>query len=81
MIKEYIKTTSVKAIKFTKNNSSEIIKILIENDVDFFLSCEKLIIINTKSGAQKLFMYDYLIISDEIYPCTYEYFNKNYMEV
>ena len=80
MIKEYRKKSSVKAIKFTENNRSEIIKILIENVVDF-LECEKLIIINTKSGEQKLFMYDYLIISDEIYPCTYEYFNKNYIEV
>ena len=80
MIKEYRKKSSVKAIKFTENNRSEIIKILIENDVDF-LECEKLIIINTKSGDKKLFMYDYLIISDEIYPCTYEYFNKNYIEV
>lgn len=80
MIKEYRKKSTVKAIKFTENNRSEIIKTLIENDVNF-IECEKLIIINTKSGDQKLFMYDYLIISDEIHPCTYEYFNKNYMEV
>lgn len=86
MIKNYRKKSTVKAIQFTNDNVNEILKILNENNVSYNYNVSYkynygFIEIQTKNGGSNLYLNDWLIISDEIYPCSKSYFDVNYMGV
>ena len=80
MIKNYRKKSTVKAIQYTNDNVNEILKILNKNNVSY-KSNGDFIEVATNNGGSNLYLNDWLILSDEIYPCSKNYFDANYEEV
>lgn len=80
MIKNYRKKSTVKAIQYTNDNVNEILKILNKNNVSYKFNGD-FIEVATNNGGSKLYLNDWLILSEEIYPCSKSYFDMNYMEV